>query len=392
MSAYPIPEVSRKIMEIKSKLTSLFVEKDVEINAVLAGLLTREPVILVGAPGTAKTMLIETLARMINAKSFTYLLTRFTEPDELFGIIDVKSLREGTYRRITENTIVDAEIVFLDEIFKASSAIRNTLLRILNEKQYVFGSQVIPVNWLGFYTASNEISTDEEDWAFYDRLVIRVFTKYVSDTSLELLIIKGIELDNGIEIPTIMTKEEVIKLQQLTKQRFYNIKNSRELVNKYIEAVVELKSRGIELSDRRKIKALKVASAISIIYGNTEVTLDDLADALRLVAIHSEDDIPKVEEVINKVGLSQLGKLTQEIEMLIQELNNITTRISTTESLQEFKELVKAGKTIIQELQGKLEKLAKSSNPRVQQYIPRIKEAIAGFKKEVQKIMENFYE
>jgi len=390
MSAYPIPEVTRKVMEIKSKLTSIFVEKDVEINAVLAGLLTREPVILVGAPGTAKTMLIETLARMVNAKSFTYLLTRFTEPDELFGIIDVKSLREGNYKRITENTIVDAEIVFLDEIFKASSAIRNTLLRILNEKQYVFGSQVIPVNWLGFYSASNEISTDAEDQAFYDRLVIRVFTKYVSDSAIEVLLIKGIELDNGVDIPVIMDKNMVVELQKVVKQRFYEVKTRKDLITKYVEALLELKSRGLELSDRRKIKVLKVASAISIIYGNTEVTLDDLADALRLVAIHNEDDIQKVEEVINKVGLSQLGKLTQEIEMLIQELNNITTRISTTESLQEFKELVKAGKTIIQELQGKLEKLAKSSNPRVQQYIPRIKEAIGNFKKEVQKIMENF--
>ena len=120
-----------KLVEIRNSLVGSFTQREVEVTAVLSSLISGEPCILVGPPGTAKTMLIETTAKMINAKYFYYLLTRFTEPDELLGVIDVRALREGRYQRITTNRLPEAHIVFLDEIFKASSSIRNILLDII---------------------------------------------------------------------------------------------------------------------------------------------------------------------------------------------------------------------------------------------------------------------
>jgi len=177
MSLNPVQINLKPITQIKSQLNSLFVGRENEITAVLAGLVSGEPTILVGEPGTAKTALIETLSKLINTKYFYYLLTRFTEPDELLGPLDVNALREGRYVRIVKNRLPEAEIVFLDEIFKASSAVRNILLDIILNKRYLNGGEYHKLPMLALYTASNEISTDEEDQAFYDRLVIRAFVK-----------------------------------------------------------------------------------------------------------------------------------------------------------------------------------------------------------------------
>ncbi len=90
----------KPISQIKTQLNALFVGRENEVLAILAGLVSSEPTILVGEPGTAKTALIEALSKLMNAKYFYYLLTRFTEPDEPLGPLDVNALREGRYVRI----------------------------------------------------------------------------------------------------------------------------------------------------------------------------------------------------------------------------------------------------------------------------------------------------
>jgi len=373
------------LMEIREKLNSIFVGREPEVDAVLVGLLSREPVILVGAPGTAKTALVETLGKLINGRVFTYLLSRFTEPDELFGALDIKAYREGKIRRVIDGTILTANIVFLDEIFKASSAIRNTLLRVLNEREYRYGDQVVKVEWLGFYTASNELSTDTEDQAFYDRLVIRRFVKYVPDTAWKELLVKGIEFEGVDGITAMVNIEEVKALQVEVLARFKEVKNRPNILDKYVEALARLREKGIEISDRRKIKVLKIASAYSLLFGSTAVTLDDVADAIRVVAIHNEDDLPKVEEVIAEVRLSEVSRLVQEIQTLITELKNVTKHISEARDINEFKELRKKGKVLIKELIARVEKLR--DTPRASMVINQVEQLIHEFKDSVSKAL-----
>jgi MoxR-like ATPase len=99
----------------------------------------REHAVLIGPPGTAKSALIRTLAELIDAKYFEYLLTRFTEPNEIFGPVDIAAFREGRYQRRIEGMLPEAEVVFLDEVFKSNSAILNALLTLLNERRYTSG-------------------------------------------------------------------------------------------------------------------------------------------------------------------------------------------------------------------------------------------------------------
>ena len=372
-------------MEIREKLNSMFVGREAETNTVLVGLITREPVILVGPPGTAKTQLIETLGRLIGGKTFTYLLSRFTEPDELFGALDIKAYREGRIQRVINNTVLVADIVFLDEIFKASSAIRNTLLRILNEREYRYGDMAIRVEWLGFYSASNEVSTDAEDQAFYDRLVIRKFVKYVPSTAWLDLLKAGISAEFIDTLSPVMSIEDVKRLQIRAMELFKDLKHRQEILNKYIEALARLQEKGIILSDRRKIKVLKVAAGFSVLYGSPAVSLDDLADALRVTAVHNEDDIPKIEEVILEVGLSESAKLLNEINTIMTELRNVVKQINNTSSLSEFKEYRKQGKVLIKELIARLKRLEEC--PRAEQIISEVEALINDFESAVKRVL-----
>ncbi len=316
-----------KLIELRDRLLNMFVQKEQEITAALSALISGEPCIFIGPPGTAKTLLIETLSKSINASYFYYLLTRFTEPDEILGPLDINKLRQGIYERITTHKLPTSDIVFLDEIFKASSAIRNTLLDIILNKRFYDGSGYKPISLLAFYCASNEISTDSEDQAIYDRMTLRVFTRYVSDDALPELLSTGIKFEMSKTVQSIMDKQELIDFQNEVIRKLEAINNNQKLINKYLEALMELKMNNIVVSDRRKVKILKVISALSIIYNEEEVTLDTLADALRLACVHEESELRKVEQIIQKLQLSSYYAHINKILTLKAELQNHLERI-----------------------------------------------------------------
>jgi len=358
-----------KLAELKFKLAETFVQREAEITAVLAGLVSGEPVILVGEVGSGKTALIEGLAKMIEAKYFYYLMTRFTEPEEILGVLDISALREGRYVRRVEGKLPEAEIVFLDEIFKASSAIRNVLLDIILNRRIFDDGKYVPIPMLTLYTASNEISSDSDDTPFYDRLTIRSFVKSVSEDSWEELIEKGVMLDGGFEAPTLLSVEEVKELQRIVNDRFRNITKNTTLVRKYIEALAVLRQRGVKISDRRKIKVLKVASAISVVYGERDVSLDSLAEALKLTAVHDEDDLKKVDQVILELGLSSFYQHVQKIQVVTAELQNALNAsvAGGMEELRMLSTVYKRASSVMAEI---------PQNPRLIPYTRQLKQAL----------------
>lgn len=363
----------KPLANIRNKMIDLFVEREEAVTGVLAGLLTGYPTFLLGEPGTAKTMMIDSLSRMLNAKYFYYLLTRFTEPDEIVGTIDINALRQGRYVRITRNKLPEAEIVFLDEIFKASSSIRNILLDIILNKRFYDGEKYIKVDNVAMYTASNEISNDEEDWAFYDRLVIRINVKPVGMDSWEELIVRGLSFDlNSIDV--IADVSYIRSLQRLVVKRAKAVVNNRSLINKYIEALAELENAGIHISDRKKIQTIYVASAISVIYLEQSISLDDVADALRFTAWSEPDQIPKIEEIISSLGLSQYNEQLQRVATMFEELNNLLKMTKEAKSINEFRETFKALVTVYKNIVLELKRLPKT---------PRIAGMVRKYKKQL---------
>lgn len=364
-------QVFQKLILLRNQLVDMFVERENEITASLVSLISGEPMIMVGEPGTAKTKIVDTLAQFINAKYFYYLLTRFTEPDELLGTLDIRALREGKYVRITKNRLPDADIVFLDEIFKASSAVRNILLDIMLNRRFLNGDSYHELPMLTLYTASNEISSDEEDQAFYDRLLIRVFVKPVSMTSWKDLLIRGINITARKPIiKPIMTREDILALREIVMTRAIKLSENTKIMNKYIEALAELESQGIHVSDRRKVKGLIITATISIIYFEEAPSLDSLADTLRFIAVHDEGDVEKVEKIIMKLGLSSFYQTVQKLQTLEAELKNALRELKEKRTLDELKKVQLYYKRTVAEIK----RLPK--NPRLLPYIKSVKNTL----------------
>src|SRR5256885_7172574 len=151
--AAPLPI---RLGQIARALEDRFLGKDEVIRLLLIATVAGEHAVLIGPPGTAKSALIRTFAKLLQARYFEYLLTRFTEPNEIFGPVDIAAFREGRYVRRTEGMLPDSEIVFLDEVFKSNSAILNALLTLLNERRYTSGGQVLRCPMLSCFGASDE--------------------------------------------------------------------------------------------------------------------------------------------------------------------------------------------------------------------------------------------
>jgi hypothetical protein len=166
--------IVQKLRGLARTLESQFLGKQETIRLMVLSVLAGEHIALIGPPGTAKSALVRNFARMIDSRYFEYLLTRFSEPNELFGPVDIPAFRQGTYRRRTEGMLPDAEIVFLDEIFKSNSAILNALLTLLNERKFNNGGSVVDVPLLSVFGASNEVPADESLQAIFDRFLLRV--------------------------------------------------------------------------------------------------------------------------------------------------------------------------------------------------------------------------
>jgi MoxR-like ATPase len=170
---------------LEGQLNALFIERQPAVRAVLVALLARQHCLLLGPPGAAKSELIATLARLVGGgaglTTFIYLLTRFTVPEELLGPISVQGLKADRYRRLTTGRLPEAEIAFLDEVGKASSAILNSLLSLMQERVIDNDGRRVPAPLLSLYGASNELPQGEDLAALFDRFALRVMVDYTSD-------------------------------------------------------------------------------------------------------------------------------------------------------------------------------------------------------------------
>ncbi|HEX8015375.1 MAG TPA: AAA family ATPase, partial [Flavobacterium sp.] len=208
-----------KLNSVLKHIKETFVGKNEIIDLLGIGLLARENAFLLGPPGTAKSAIIRALSNGIeDGKNFEYLLTRFTEPNEIFGPFDIRKLKEGELITNTEGMMPEASMVFLDEIFNANSAILNSLLMALNEKIFRRGKETKKLPALMFVGASNVLPEDEALNALLDRFLIRIKCDYVEPDLLHEVLLAGWKLESALtkEVPTI-TADEIRELQQLCR-------------------------------------------------------------------------------------------------------------------------------------------------------------------------------
>jgi MoxR-like ATPase len=300
--------VGGKVREVGRALDARFLDKNELVRLLLVTLVAGEHMLIVGPPGTAKSAMVRHLARLIDARYFEYLLTRFSEPNEIFGPIDIKAFREGTYVRRVEAMLPDADIVFLDEIFKSNSAILNSLLSILNERRFFTGSASLKVPLSSLYGATNEVPNDDALGAVFDRFLVRASSENLDSFHFHGLVERGLAAEvealrdgNGpgaaADAPRpLVTLAEIRTLKAcLARQLTF----PEEFIARYKGLVFQIRSEGVTLSDRRVVKLLKLFAASALVDGRP--TVDDGDFFVLRHVWNSVDQIALVDDIVGPV-------------------------------------------------------------------------------------------
>jgi MoxR-like ATPase len=273
------------------------------------------------------------------------MMGKFTEPDEIFGPVDIMALKSGTRKRITRGKLPEAHWAFLDEFWKSSTAIANSLLRVVNEKKYDNGEGDVSVPLRVFVAASNEYPQDGELGAMFDRFVLRKEVRYVQKReSLRALISKQ---DHRPKLPYTITLAE---LDQGMREAMA-MEISEEITEKILQILDELIAAGIRPSDRRLPKIMAVVKAFAWIQGATTVEEEHLEILSHMLWNDPTEQPRKVAEIVNKIAnplMAILNAKMMEADSVFQAMRKTgdaipmrTKAVDATTKLQEIQEQIK---------------------------------------------------
>ena len=334
-----------QLNQVLEYLKNTFVGKDEIIDLLGICLVARENAFLLGPPGTAKSAIVRALSQcIVDGNNFEYLLTRFTEPSEIFGPFDIRKLKEGELLTNTEGMMPEASLVFLDEIFNANSAILNSLLMALNERIFRRGRETRLLPALMFVGASNQLPQEETLNALLDRFLIRVNCNYVAPDQLEQVLIQGWKQQkNPIQdIPSI-TPNAIKDLQAMSK----NIDLS-PIRAQYVDLIHSLRNTGFSVSDRRAVKIQNLIAASALLAGRQEVITSDLWVMRNIWDTEEQIETLQamIEGVIGKEPIPDshpqaFQNALPDAEVLMQEIISLTERWEQSTENWEEKNLIK---------------------------------------------------
>lgn len=312
-------ELMKLASQFLTELESPFVGRHEEALVITLALLTGEHVVLIGEPGTAKSAMARRSADLLDVKFFKYLLTKFTEPSELFGPLDIRALRQGSYRRITTGKLPEAEIAFLDEIFNANSAVLNSILSIMQERVLYDGYTEIKVPLWTLVGASNRVPEEPELEALYDRFLFRQNVRPLDEEAWESLIDAAwkLEMGNVEKPPKVMGMEDLRMLNSL----LFKV-DLTPVKSKLLRLFMIMNEKELHISDRRKGKILKAVAAHALLNGRLQATESDLV-VLKYTVPRDVDDFDKV----NTILIEEL----KTKERILRELEEIAANVRASE-------------------------------------------------------------
>lgn len=371
--------LAQRLKVLGQTLERQFIGKDEVIRLLLVSVIAGEHALLVGPPGTAKSALVRSLSRLLDARYFEYLLTRFTEPNELFGPVDIQAFRGGEYRRRTEGMLPEAEVVFLDEVFKSNSAILNSLLTLLNERIYTVGSSIVKCPLVSVFGASNEVPADETLVAIFDRFLLRIRSENLDAYHFTELLQRGVEnevraLEDEPARPLVAASELVAHGRGFGRK----LRFEPSFLATYKALVFQIRAEGVSISDRRVVKLLKLFAASAFLDGRDT---PDAGDFFLLKHVwNSEDQAPILEGIVQpeleahlrehpdrrRVGATGVG--IEGLAAEIDRIRQILTGGSALGDVQLFSQLKALGEIRTA--------LATMADPRARQLEERVKDLL----------------
>jgi MoxR-like ATPase len=313
-------EASRKrVLELYNRINSVVIGHEEMTKAILMAAVAREHVVVIGPPGTAKSYTVHAFAKLLDASFYQYLLTRFTTYDEIFGPVDILAMTRGEYKR-NWSKIITSDFIFLDEIFKANSAILNSLLSLMQERVVYdpFTGAPISAKLISLIGASNEIPEDPELQAMYDRFSIKVFIDYINDDAVFLRALQSRWL-NGNNLSPVASLDDINTLNSYSTEILRSsIKGVGEVIKLYhlniVSLAKNLRSKGIIVSDRTIIEKLpKIFAAYLAIYG---VTIDNIMYApyeLMMWVARTKSELNDIKKVLDE-SLAEVAELAKKLE------------------------------------------------------------------------------
>ena len=275
--------ISERISGIITDINKGVYDKECELKLALLAAIAGESILLLGPPGVAKSMIARSIKSVFkDANSFEYLMSRFSTPDEVFGPVSIAKLKDSEqYERITEGYLPNADVVFLDEIWKAGPAIQNSLLTVLNEKIFRNGSREMRLPLKLLIAASNELPAQGEGLeALWDRFLIRIVSKSIrneedfykmllDDSDVYGNVCNPISQEEYDEwqkgIDKVKVGEDVLKTITFIRQKLNDVLIDDSALRK-----------SIYVSDRRWKKIVRILKVEANMRGHKEVELSDL--------------------------------------------------------------------------------------------------------------------
>lgn len=360
------------IMEINRELKEYFIERDTEIDLMTIAVLSREHMVMLGAPGTAKSQLVQCFNRHIDEASYFYhMLMKDTTRDEIFGPLDIAALKEGHNRRKTEGYLPEAHFTFLDETFKASSAVLNMLLAAVNERVFKDDGKTKGIPLISMFGASNELPEEDEGLeAFYDRILIRKIVEDIHEwgNKKRLLELDGYKPDTTITLKELQNIQEAVKEVDVTPVH-----------DDMLRIIRKLNSEGIRVSDRRFKESKQVVQAHAFLNGRMEAQNDDLT-VLQYIYWTDPEDIDKVRSIC--MGISNpYANQAAEWEAIVQDIRSQLDQLpkeTNNETIELFNKAEQM-KENCNELISKAKKEGKNTEP-----LERVHRKISSLRRDMQ--------
>lgn len=309
-----------KLQKGIEQLNAAVLERSDEINGLVIGLLCGVNVLLLGAPGTGKSYLVNMFTKMFSqGNQFSWLMSKTSTPEELFGPISMKGLKNDRYEHNIEGKLPACKVAFLDEIWKSNSAVLNTLLTLANERIFYNGTQAYKTPLELIVGVSNEYPKDSSLDALYDRFRLRFWVEPIKQEKNIIKLISQ-KRNRTLPVPDItFSEKEVKELREMMLSFPWNGKESKILAN--IKKALEQKE--FSISDRTIGQfAPDLVCAQSLLNGHTKIQGSDwqiLGDSFW--DRHTDRDVISeyIAEVSDPVG-SKLQAIKDQVLDLAQQL------------------------------------------------------------------------